>query len=520
MGHLRWWRAVLVGAAAALVLSACGGGDDGGSGDDASDGDPVSGGSMSLIQMSEPRVLDPAAMTNGYSTNGVAGNALFGTLISDNLDGSFDYVLAESLKSDDGGATWVLTLRDGVTFSDGSPLGADDVAYNWKRTQDPELGSTSRAIADYIKDMSADGQVLTFTLTEPIANFGYAITNGTLDWIAKPEALEAGQAAFDKNPIGAGPFTLASWTRGGKMVLKKNAKYFDKGKPYLDELVLTANGDEGQRFSTVESGGADATMSSSTAYLDRGVDNGLKSLTQGLNGGTVMNLNTRIAPFDDPRAREAVVKGVDLDAVNAATYDGVGIIPKTLFTKKSPLYSDVPFTTYDEAGAQKLFDELADEGKPVKFTITAYQTSESKRSAEAMQASLSKFDNVDVDVEVLDFPAATSKVNGRKYQMAPGGIAFMDPEPVVYQALHSGSPANVTGIEDDQLDAALDKSRLTSDVDERKSAFAVVAQRIAALNPVIFYVASPGGVGYAPHIGGLKQYGNGSPRVDSVWTTK
>jgi len=505
--------------ATALVLSACGGGD-AESGEGAS-GDPVAGGSLSLIQMTEPRILDPAAMTSNWSGNGPAGNALYGTLMADKPDGSFDYVLAKSLKSDDGGKTWVLTLQDGLTFSDGSPMDAEDVAFNWTRIKDPQVGSSSRANAAYLDKLTPDGQVLTFTLTEPITNYGSAIVFSSMNWIAKPEALQAGPAAFDKNPIGAGPFVMDSWTRGGKMVLKKNTNYVDPKLPYLDQLVLSANGDEGQRFSTVESGGADATMSSSAAFLKRGEDNGLIALSQGLNGGIGMALNNRFAPFDDPRAREAVVKAVDLEAVSDAAYEGEAIVPKTLFTKKSPFYTDVEFTGYDKAGAQKLFDELAADGKPVKFTITAYQTSESKRVGEAFQAQLAGYKNVDAKLEVLDFPAAIAKTNNREFQMSPvGGITFSDPELTVYEALYSTSAGNVTGIKDAQLDAALKAGRTTADPEERKAAYKIVSERIAALNPTVWYTRSVAALAHSKDVAGLVLYGSGSPRVDGAWTTK
>jgi len=502
-------------------MSACGGGgDDGDSGDGAAAGDPVSGGSVSLIQMSEPRIMDPAAMSNSLSTNAIVGNAVFGQLLADKADGSFDYVLAKSLESADGGTTWKLTLQDGLTFSDGSPMTAADVAFNWERIKDPQLGSQSRTTALYVSDMKPEGQVLTFTLTEPIANFGYAITGGSLNWVAKTDALKAAPAEFDKNPVGAGSFTLKSWTRGGKMVLAKNPKYFDKPKPYLDELVLTANGDEGQRFSTVESGGADATASSSASFYKHGLDNGLKGVKLDLNGGITMSMNSRLAPFDDPRAREAVAKGVDLKAVNAAAYEGIGQAPTTLFAKSSPFYTDTPLTAYDKAGAQKLFDEIAADGKPVAFTITAYQTSESKRVAEAFQAGLSAYKNVTVKVEVLDFPAATAKVNAREFQMAPGGIGFIDPETIVYQNLHGKSPGTYSGVDDPQLNAALEKGRLSSDPAERKDAYKVVAERIAATNPIIIYTKYTNGIAFDPKVAGFVQYGNSSTRVDGVWTTK
>ena len=518
MRSARPWKAALAVAASTLAMSACGGG--GSSGDDASSGDPVSGGSVSIIQMSEPRILDPAAMQNSAATQGIVGNALFGTLLMDNADGTFDYGLAKGLETSDGGTTWRLTLRDGLTYSDGSPMDAADVAANWKRIKDPSLGSASLAAAEYLDTMRPEGQVLTFTLTEPIANYGNAIVFNTLNWIAKPEALEGDPAAFDKNPIGAGPFTLESWARGGKMVLKKNPAYFDKPKPYVDGLELTANGDEGQRLTTVQSSGADAYVTNDSARYKEGLANGLKGVKLDLNGGVSMGMNTRFAPFDDPRAREAVAKAVDLDAVNEAAYDGQGTVPRSFFTKDSPFYNGVPLTGYDKDAAQRLFDELDDEGKPVEFTILAFQSSQSRRVSEAFQAQLSAYDHVKVEVEVLDYPAAIAKSNNREFQLSPAGsLGFIDPEVNLYQNLHSSSKGNYTGISDPQLDAALEKGRRSSDIKERKAAYKVVSERLAALNPIIFNIAYLNAISFRPEVAGFREYGSSSIAVDGVWTT-
>jgi len=442
-------------------------------------------------------------------------------LLIDKPDGGFEYSLAEGMETSDGGTTWKLTLRDGITFSDGSPMDAADVAYNWERLKDPQLGSTARATAEYLEELTPDGQVLSFTLTEPIANFANGIAYNSLNWIAKPEALEAGQAEFDKNPIGAGPFVLESWTRGGKMVLKKNPEYFDAPRPYLDELVLTANGDESQRLQTVLSGGADAAVTNDKARYQEGVDGGLKGLTQGLSGGVGLGMNARFAPFDDPRAREAVAKAIDRQAINEAVYEGKGDVPETLFAKGSPFYTDTPLTAHDPAGAKKLFDELAAEGKPVEFTFSAYQASQSRRVGESVQAQLSTYDNVKVKLEVLDFPAATAKTNNGEFQMTHGlSPAISDPEMSLYQLLHTGSPSNVTGFSDAQMDKALELGRTSSDPDERKAAYKTVAERINAMNPGILYIRYVQGATYQPYLGGLEQYSNGSILVDRIWTTK
>ena len=522
MSPVARWKSVLVATAAALVLAACGGGGGSSDGDDDEAGDkPVAGGSVSMVQMSEPRVLDPAVMQNASPTNSIPGNALFGTLMIDKPDGSFEYSLAKSLETSDDGTTWKLTLRDGLTFSDGSPLDAEDVAFNWERLKDPQLGSTSRTTAEYLDELKPDGQVLSFTLTEPIPHYGNGIAYNSLNWIAKPEALKGDQAAFDKNPIGAGPFTLKSWTRGGKMVLVKNDKYFDAPKPYLDELVLTANGDENQRLQTVLSGGADLAVTNDRARYEEGIDGGLKGLTQGLSGGVGLGMNTRFAPFDDPRAREAVVKAVDRQAINEAVYEGKAKIPESLFAKNSPFYTDTPLTEHDPKGAQKLFDELADEGKPVEFTFTAFQSSQSKRVAESIQAQLDAFDNVKVKVEVLDFPAALAKSNNGEFQMTHAfSPAFIDPEMYLYQILHTGAPGNTTSFSDPQIDEALEAGRTATDPEERKAAYKKVAERMNVTNPGILYITYVNGGTYQPYVGGLMQYSNGSIPVDRIWTTK
>jgi len=513
------WRTGLALVAGALVLSACGGG--GGGSDDGAGDKPLSGGSVAIVQMSEPRILDPGVMTNSLFTNAIVGNALFGTLMIDKPDGTFEYDLAKSLKTSDGGTTWKLTLRDGLTFSDGSPLDAEDVAFNWQRLKDPQLGSTSKTTADYLEELKPHGQALTFTLTEPIPHFGSGIAYNSLNWIAKPEALQGDPAAFDKKPIGAGPFTLESWQRGGKMLLKKNPKYYDDPKPYLDELVLTANGEENQRVQTALSGGVDVEVTDDKARYDEGVEGGLKGLTQHLNGGVSAGMNTTLPPFDDPRAREAVAKAIDRKAINETAYEGKGEVPESLFTKDSPFYTGTPLTAHDPKGAQKLFDELAAEGKPVEFTFTAYQASQSKRIGETIQAQLSAYKNVKVKVEVLDFPAATAKVNNREFQMTHAvSAAFIDPEMTLYELLHTGSPGNNIGYSDPVMDKALEAGRTASDPEERKAAYKEVAERWNETNPALLYIRYVAGATYHPYVGGLEEYSDGSIPVDRIWTTK
>lgn len=126
-------------------------------------------------------------------------------------------------------------------------------------------------------------------------------------------------------------------------------------------------------------------------------------------GGQILGMNFRRAPFDDERARRAVALATDLDAINAAVFNGAAEYPATLFPESSPFFVDVALPTQDKDTAQKLFDELAAEGKPVKFTFLSYPTPESKEVAEALQAQLSAFQNVEAQVEIADFATLTGR---------------------------------------------------------------------------------------------------------------
>ncbi|MET7400583.1 ABC transporter substrate-binding protein [Dactylosporangium sp. NPDC005572] len=510
---------IVAAISAVLLAAACGGTDTTSGGGDASAGPPQSGGAITLLQVSEPRSLDPAVLSNGFSTNGALGNALYGALITnDPKTGALAYGLAQSLTSADGGKTWVLKLRAGLKFSDGSAFDAAAVKYNWDRIKDPKLGSQSLSTAAYIDATEAtDTQTLTFTLRAPVANFGQGIATTSLTWIASPAALQAGQQAFDAKPIGAGPFTLTSWTRQDKIVVARNASYFDAPKPYLNSITFRTNGDENQRLATLTTGGGDLMISINPQYADKAEASGLGVARQAISGGNVLLFNMAQAPFDDQRARAAVTKAIDLNAVNAAVYSGKGIVPNTLFDSASPFYSDIKLTGYDKTGAQTLFDELAKAGKPLSFTMYSYPTSESKAVVQAIQAQLSAYKNVTAKVEVLDFAGAAAKFAQKQYQAIISGITFLDPEITLWQNLRTGSPGNYVGISDPQLDTALDAGRAETDVAKRKDAYADAQTRIAGLNPFITYVRSAPAIVTSKKVHGVALYGVGSLLVDGLW---
>jgi peptide/nickel transport system substrate-binding protein len=510
--------ALSVLCSATLLLTACGSpSNQGGTSEDV--GDPVAGGTANAIQVSEPRTLDPATLGNVWATQAMLGNALYGTLMVNNPETlDIEYKMAEDFSTTDGGATYTMKLRPGLEFTDGTPLDAEAVKFNWDRVRDPKLGSGASKVSPQIAETAVvDATTLQVTMVAPNSHFDQAVVTSALNWIASPTALQKSRAEFDAAPVGAGPFTLTNWSRQNQMTLSKNPGYWDAPKPYLDSLTFRFVSDTAQRFNAVVSGSADISAESNPKSIEDAAAQNLKTDVVQTGGGQYLAMNTRRAPFDDPRARKAVSLALDLDALNTVVYNGTGQVPDTLFPEVSPFYNDIALRAGNSEEAQALFDELAAEGKPVDFDFTSYSSTENKMAAEGVQAQLSAYDNVEVGVKNVDSTAIQSVVGQRDFQMVVTSANILDPDTELWVSFHSKSSGNMTGISDPQLDAALDAGRVGTTEDERKKAYDTVQERLAEVVPGAFYIRSTPAVMARQNVQGIQLYGLGSPLPEELW---
>ncbi|MFD3377544.1 MULTISPECIES: ABC transporter substrate-binding protein [unclassified Streptomyces] len=505
--------------AAALLLSSCGGGG-GATGKAAgASGKPKAGGSATVLTPSELRTLDPAKTGNNYASGAIVGNALYGTLLVDDpKSGEIRSSMAKSFQSADGGKTFDLKLNDGLMFTDGTPLDAEAVKYNWDRMRDPATASPYRSDAAMVASTKAiDATTLRVTLTQPVSQFAQSVVTTSMNWIASPTALKKGPKAFDAKPVGAGPYTLQQWRRQDAMQLEKNPKYWDSPKPYLDRLTLRVTQDATQRVNTVRSGGADLAIESSWKNFESAEDAGLPTTVLPLSGGTYIALNMRRAPFDDLRTRAALAAALDFKSVNDAVFDGAGETVDSLFDKSSPFYADIPVSRPDRSAAQKLFDEIAADGKPVSFTFTTTSSPENRAQAEAVQAQLSEFKNVTVKIRVIDFAEYVTLQTTQDFDAALSSAAFRDPEPRLWTAFHGDEPTNMSGVNDKKLDAALLAGRSATSEADRKVAYERVQRRLLELHPLLWVSRTAGGAISTKGVGGMTQYGFGSLRPEELW---
>jgi peptide/nickel transport system substrate-binding protein len=469
--------------------------------------------------MSEPRSLDPANAGNTWGGAPVVGNALYGQLMIDDPEtGDIEYRIAKSFTTDDGGTTFTLVLRDGIMFSDGTPLTADDVKATWDHAKDPATASNDGPQVSAIESVTVvDQTTVELTLTSAVPTFANSIIQTGLNWITSAKAIASGPQGMDARPVGAGPYTLEKFARQDVIRLTRNDSYYDAGKPYLDTLEVRVVQDPEQRWNIMSSEGADVSLEGQALNIDRAEKAGLQAQVLDWGGGSNFAMNTTKAPFDDVRARQAFAAAIDLQQIDDALNQGTGTIPTTLFPKSSPYFSDVPLITKDPAKAQKLLDEIAADGKPLSFTLSVFPGS-GTALGNSIQTQLSTLKNVEVKIKTIDIAAYGQTMATKDYDMITNSVTFgVEPEPRLWAGLHGSSGGNYTGLADPQLDAALDTGLTSTDRAERKAAYAVVQQRLVDTVPMVFWANSVLGVVASDTVGGLQQYGAGSVLPETLW---
>lgn len=378
-------RSTIVVAILLLLTAACGGGDDepgGGNATGKSGGTPIQGGSLNyVIQAAPPTSLDnvsSSATAVRFSSSASWFYALYGALVYEDYEaGDVKPWMAESLTMKDP-THWTLSLRQGVTFSDNTPLDAEAVKFNWDRIMTTPTAAQRRSVVPVIETVTvADPRTLDITLKAPNVAFDRIVAR-FLPFVGSPTAIKADAAAFAKAPVAAGPFRVRSFNSTTfELVAERNASYWDKPRPYLDQLTIRTSRDPQQAFTTWQSGEAQMlnTFTPDLYGLLKGAGESIETISAPISGQTLL-FNTARAPFNDKDMRRAFMQALDREAMNTTLNSGLGTVDDTLADKDSPYHNgDAAFPKHDKAAAQKLIDAYVQKtGGPVKL-VFAYATS-------------------------------------------------------------------------------------------------------------------------------------------------
>lgn len=489
--------------AAAMVLAACGGGEGGNDGGtSAPAGEPQAGGELTVLEDaafagSWPAGLDPATNTTGGS-NIAMNQAIFGGLflLTADDDGANAEVTphqAESYEFSEDGLTFSVTLREGIKFSDGTPLDAEAVAFNWERNlANPCTCKPNWPLAPENGIAVVDPLTVQLTFTRPYPAVLASFPASNVNWIASPTAIEEmGADAFKITPVGAGPFTVVSNQLSSSLVLEKNEDYFRENLPYLDGLTFQSIGGDQPAYQALQAGQAQVYEGlNTTPLLEQAQSNDELQVTiQPATSPYVIQLNTEVAPFDDVRAREAIYRATDFDAINEGIFRGNYEVSQSFTAPGGKFYEEEVegYPEYDLDRAKELVEELG--GITVQLgTISNYV------ATQIVTALQTQWQEAGIEVEIADYQLSgvIQQFTGGQWQAMLQTAGAWDPAAGVGVSFRFASGVPYSGVADPALDTLLNEASATLDETERADLYGQAGELIAEN----FY--APFGLAFAP----------------------
>ena len=433
------------------------------------EGEPQDGGSIAIGVEAEIASLDPAGALAQVSDYDIAF-AIYDPLVDLDEEGNLAPSLATEWSGSDDLRTWTITLRDDVTFSDGTPFDADAVVKQFERLKDPATACVCASEVALISSVTAEGaDTVVFSLAEPNAFFISSLTDA-IGLIASPTATEKFGADYARNPVGTGPFVLASYE---PIVLEKNPDYWRKDAegrqlPYLDRIRVEPITESDIRLQSLRSGDIDLAQVADTGTIIDAIEAD-RYTVQKITGGSSLSIsmNNRKPPFDDLRIRQAFALSVDRNEINSILYKGSRQVAYSQFATSSPWYAeDAGWLEYDQAAAKDLVDEAKADGVDPSFTLTCVPTEESRQLLNLVKQQAEKV-GLEAELEFVDQGAYVDKLLGADHDFVAGCTRNGENlTPDLYDGWHSNGSFNAEGYDNPEADEIMEQIRATADQDE------------------------------------------------------
>ncbi|WP_052396625.1 ABC transporter substrate-binding protein [Kutzneria sp. 744] len=535
-------RSPAIGAVLLLGLAACA--PAGGSGLDTG---PVAGGTLTFAVDTEPPCLDPHVSSADITA--VIQRSVFDSLVAQAPGGAFRPWLARSWTISPDGRTYTFMLRPGVRFQDGAPFDADSVKANFDHIVAKETRSQYAVdlLGPYVGTTVLGPLVAQVVLARPYSAFLQAVSTTYLG-MESPKALRQKKdrlcAGADAS-VGTGPFRFTRWVRGQRAEFDRNPDYdwapvtaAHPGPAYLARIVVLFLPESSVRMGALQSGAAEVV--DAVAPVDVAALTSDHRFTVSRHDSPGVNyalyLNTRRAPFDDPRARVAIQRAVDMDQTVRAVYFGQYERAWNPLSPATPGYQPAGEHHWnpDPAEASRLLDELGYTGRDAD----GYRTEQGRRLtvrwpynqslvreqrdvlAVAVQDQLRKV-GVDVELEPLDAGAYSARRDGGDYDII--GFSWERADPSVLDMVLASDQqftdggANGARLADPQIDAWLVGAGATADPAARDAAYTRVQQRAVDQAVVLPTYVHSRIMGLARTVHGPGFDTNAWPQLHDVW---
>lgn len=449
----------------------------------------------------DPETIDPALNS---AVDG--GNMLlhsFECLLAVDENGQLVPGQAESWETSEDGLTWTFHLRDGLKWSDGSDLTANDFVYSWKRVCDPMVAAPyaetvlsmvegyDKAIEgdlDALQVAAQDDNTLVVTLSTPCSYFGSLAAFATLSPVQEATVTANGDAwaTSAATYISNGPFYVSEWVPGSYIMMSKNPYYWNADAIKLDGIKWNLIEDSNASYSAYQTGEVLMIKDVPTEEIPSLKDSADFHVDP-IIGTYYLSLNLERDAFKDARVRKALSLAIDRDYVAntlmqgtyspADNFMGPGWIDTdgTQFKDNAnggQSYIDVNNYEADLEEAKQL---LADAGYPdgEGFPSISYTTNDAgyhKVVAEYLQQAWAQL-GIDLKVDIVEWASFTPMRRNGDFDIARNGWVgdYTDPSNML-ELFYSTNGNNDGKFNNADFDAAIDLSRTTLDSAERSKA--------------------------------------------------
>ncbi|UWR72594.1 ABC transporter substrate-binding protein [Phaeobacter inhibens] len=343
----------------------------------------------------EPPHLDPTSAAAGAIDQVLYSNVFEG-LTRFMGDGSVVPGLAESWEISEDGLTYTFSLQDGVTFHDGTTMDAEDVKFSLDRARAEDSTNAQKALfADIASVDVVDPLTVKLTLSQPNGNLLFNLAWGDAVIVA-PETIDTIKTA----PVGTGAFTFTNWVQGDRIDLARNPDYWGEA-PALSAATFKFISDPTAAFAAMMAEDIDAfsAFPAPENLPQFEADPRFQVLIGSTEGETILSINNKQAPFDNPKVRAAVAHAIDRQAIVDGAMFGYGTPIGTHFAPHNPAYVDLTGTSAHDPEKSRAL--LAEAGLADGFTTTLHlpPPSYARRGGEIIAAQLAE---VGITAEIIN----------------------------------------------------------------------------------------------------------------------
>ena len=469
---------------------------------DATDATASTGEKILSVQVGpDPETIDPALNS---AVDG--GNMLlhsFECLLAVDQNGQLAPGQAESWETSEDGLTWTFHLRDGLKWSDGSDLTANDFVYSWKRVCDPMVAAPyaetvlsmvegyDKAIEgdlDALQVAATDDNTLVVTLNAPCSYFGSLAAFATLSPVQQATVEANGDAWATKAEtyISNGPFYVSDWVPGSYIMMTKNPYYWNADAIKLDGIKWNLIEDSNAAYSAYQTGEVLMIKDVPTEEIPSLKENA-DFYVDPIIGTYYLSMNIDREPFNNADVRKALSLAIDRDYVAntlmqgtyspAGNFMGPGWIDTDgkQFKDNANGGKEYIDTTNYEADLEEAKQLLADAGYPngEGFPTITYSTNDAgyhKVVAEYLQQAWAEL-GIDLQVDIVEWASFTPMRRNGDYDVARNGWVgdYSDPSNML-DLFYSTNGNNDGKFNNADYDAAMELSRTTLDAAERSTA--------------------------------------------------